>query len=61
MLPWSQRHLEALVVGDLIVVVIADNGVDNIDVAGEHFVKVATLSMGLSATLYGWCEVSLYQ
>ena len=58
MVPWSQRHLEALVVGDLIVVVIADDSVDHIDVVGKHLVKVATLPMGLCAVLYGWCEVA---
>ena len=61
MLPWSQRHLEALVVGDLVVVVIADHAVDLINVAGEHLVKVTTLSMSLGATRNGWCEVALCQ
>ena len=59
MFPWSQRDFEALVVGDVIVVVTADDCVRHVDVASEHLVKVSTLAMGLSATLDRWCEVTL--
>ena len=58
MLPWSQRHLEALVVGDLIFVVITDYGVHQIDVASEHLVEVTSLPVGLGATRNGWCEAA---
>jgi hypothetical protein len=46
-------------VGDVIVVVAADDCVRHIDVASEHLVKMSTLAMGLSAALDRWCKVTL--
>jgi hypothetical protein len=46
-------------VGDVIVIVTADDCVHHVDVASEHLVKMSTLAMGLRATLDRWCEVAL--
>jgi hypothetical protein len=59
MLPWSQCDFEALVVGDVIVVVTTDDCVRHFDVAGEHLVKMSALSIGLCAAFNRWCEVAL--
>jgi hypothetical protein len=59
MLPWSQCDFEALVVGDVIVVVTADDCIRHVDVASEHLVKMSTLAMSLSATLDRWSKVAL--
>jgi hypothetical protein len=47
------------VVGDVIVVVTADDCVRHVDITSEHLVKMSTLAMGLRATLDRWCEVAL--
>ena len=59
MLPWSQCDFEALVVGDVIVVLTTDDCVRHVDVASEHLVKMSTLAMGLGAALNRWCKVAL--
>ena len=50
MSPKFHSHLQALVVRDVVVVVVADYRVGDFQVASEHLIKVSSLSMGLSAT-----------
>jgi hypothetical protein len=59
MLPWLQCDFEALMVGDVVIVVTANDYVRHVDVASEHLVKMSTLTMSLSAALDRWCEVAL--